>query len=963
MLSFYRIISGNHIKIEIYCILILIKVSLTGKFIDMKKLFIYDSYFVILDTGLYLYDFNSDYCSLIHEFNGNEYKDSNNIKLEELYYGHKAYIFCLVNEYLFIFNEYTYKLFYFTINEIVLFNGNYYDIMPYKIENNNISFIITVNKETTNLFFYFYNFNISEGINEPKKILFDDMNIQNKMIKCQINTYTTFIICFYHSIVNSKNYLNITFFNIKDFNLIRDKTTNKEVIEIKQIKLARSYNDKFFVCFLYNRTAECLINKQLYEFSEIDCLNTGGWTVLKVYYLNEIDDFMLISPTMLTSTILNNADNTIKKCEERFLPRQAHEYSIIYNNDYQVINYENFSNNYMYCNDITILENNKQAEYIETINNLIDNSQSKEEIITNLNEFIENDMNTINYIDEKNEIIIPKDEMTISFTSTYTQQMNENTNSTTINLGKCEEHLKEIYNISKESNLYILKIDKENKGKNYPLIEYEVFYPLTNGKIEILNLSYCDGINIELSIPIKINDTIDKYNPKSNYYNDICTKANSECNTDITLKDRRNNFIKNNMSLCEDNCELTDYDNNNKKAKCSCNVKTTLSLDNIEINSKNIMKNFIDIKKITNIEVIKCYKIVFKIKNLKNNYGSFIILFIFILYCLCIIIFYCRAWKNLIDEIYKIIEAKNKENQLNKNIQYNKFYIKDFKGLKERKIQKTKLGVNSNLKKIKSESNIMISRGNIKNKKKQNNEKINKDEKIDYKNILEKTESELNSLTYKEALKKDKRSYCQYYWSLLKKKQSILFSFYPNKDYNSQIIKSFLFFFFYASDITVNALFFTDATMHKIYVDSGEFNFSYQLPQIIYSFLISYAINSIIEYLSLSDELIISIKGNNINYLLISKKIINCMEIKFLFFFITIFILLFIFGFYISCFCYIYENTQIHLFKDSLMSFVLSLIYPIFINLVPGIFRIPALSSKKGDKSCMYKFSQFIEFF
>ena len=50
--------------------------------------------------------------------------------------------------------------------------------------------------------------------------------------------------------------------------------------------------------------------------------------------------------------------------------------------------------------------------------------------------------------------------------------MNENTNSTTINLGKCEEHLKEIYNISKESNLYILKIDKEVKGKNYPLIEY-----------------------------------------------------------------------------------------------------------------------------------------------------------------------------------------------------------------------------------------------------------------------------------------------------------------------------------------------------------------------------------------------------------------------------------------------------------------------------------------------------------
>ena len=108
---------------------------------------------------------------------------------------------------------------------------------------------------------------------------------------------------------------------------------------------------------------------------------------------------------------------------------------------------------------------------------------------------------------------------------------------------------------------------RNKKGKNYPLIEYEVFYPSINGKIEILNLSYCKDIHIELSIPIKINDTIDKYNPKSGYYNDICSKATSESNTDITLKDRRNEFIRKNMSLCEENCDLTDYDNMNKKAK------------------------------------------------------------------------------------------------------------------------------------------------------------------------------------------------------------------------------------------------------------------------------------------------------------------------------------------------------------------------------------------------------------
>ena len=242
-------------------------------------------------------------------------------------------------------------------------------------------------------------------------------------------------------------------------------------------------------------------------------------------------------------------------------------------------------------------------------------------------------------------------------------------------------------------------------------------------------------------------------------------------------------------------------------------------------------------------------------------------------------------------------------------------------------------------------------KNNIKNKN------INKKDN----NILEYTDSELNSLAYGEALIKDKRSYCQYYWSLLKKKQSILFSFYPNKDYNSQVIKSFLFFFFYSSDMTINALFFTDDTMHKIYIDSGSFNFIYQIPQIIYSFLISNIINFIIEFFSLSEDTIISIKTKNLN-LKQRNKIISYMKTKFCIFFIITFILLLIFSFYISCFCCIYENTQMHLIKDSLLSFGVSLLYPVFTNLIPGIFRIAALNDKKGGSLCMYKLSQVIEF-
>ena len=54
---------------------------------------------------------------------------------------------------------------------------------------------------------------------------------------------------------------------------------------------------------------------------------------------------------------------------------------------------------------------------------------------------------------------------------------------------------------------------------------------------------------------------------------------------------------------------------------------------------------------------------------------------------------------------------------------------------------------------------------------------------------------ELNSLDYKEAIKLDKRTYLQYYWSLIKTKHILIFTFLPTKDYNSYIIKIELFLF------------------------------------------------------------------------------------------------------------------------------------------------------------------------
>ena len=87
------------------------------------------------------------------------------------------------------------------------------------------------------------------------------------------------------------------------------------------------------------------------------------------------------------------------------------------------------------------------------------------------------------------------------------------------------------------------------------------------------------------------------------------------------------------------------------------------------------------------------------------------------------------------------------------------------------------------------------------------------------------------------------------------------------------------------------------------------------------------------------------------------------LDIKFLLYFIISFIFLLSFWYYLTLFCAVYKNTQWHLLKDTLVSFGFSLITPLVINLLPGIFRIHSLSDKNNKKNYLFKFSQLIQIF
>jgi hypothetical protein len=225
---------------------------------------------------------------------------------------------------------------------------------------------------------------------------------------------------------------------------------------------------------------------------------------------------------------------------------------------------------------------------------------------------------------------------------------------------------------------------------------------------------------------------------------------------------------------------------------------------------------------------------------------------------------------------------------------------------------------------------------------------------------------ELNEMEYLEAIENDKRSFCQMYWSLLSREHLIIFTFCLKNDYNIFSVKLSRFFFFVCTDMAMNVFFFTDESMNKIYKSYGKWDILENIPQILYSLLISQAVQIFICFLTLTDKHYYTIKRlkfSGENNIVSIFKILRCIKIKLVIFYVFTFIIFLVYWYIITSFCAVYKNTQIIFIKDSLSSFLLGLLYPFVLYIFPTLLRIISLKSKKKNLSCLYKFSDFIPIF
>ena len=200
-------------------------------------------------------------------------------------------------------------------------------------------------------------------------------------------------------------------------------------------------------------------------------------------------------------------------------------------------------------------------------------------------------------------------------------------------------------------------------------VEYEVYYPFSPNNFTKLNLSICSGIKIDINIPISISpDEIDKYNISSRLYNDICYSYTSDKGTDKTLKDRQEEFKKRNISVCEENCDFTGYDNKTKKAVCSCFTKIELPIVSaIKVDKKQLFSNFKNIKNVANFQMLKCIYLIFNLKNIFKNTANYMMLFLYTFSKIALFVFMCYN-NNKIKEYIKQFSLNKKKGINNNNI-------------------------------------------------------------------------------------------------------------------------------------------------------------------------------------------------------------------------------------------------------------------------------------------------------
>ena len=696
--------------------------------------------------------------------------------------------------------------------------------------------------------------------------------------------------------------------------------------------------------------------------------------------------------------------------------------------------------------NITYKNNTLNKSIIEgTIN------MEKEDVVTKFDDIIK--IMQLN----KTYILTGEDyDVIISEINTYVK------NQTNIEFKECEKILRRVYELSPDEILTIFKM--EINKKNDQSLTWQLEYAVYNSLKERLNLSYCEDLDLKINYTIKNSsfldiDTISQFtnmgvnvfNINDNFFNDICYMYENST-TDYILKDRRKEIYQN-YSMCDNNCEYLQIDLDEMIFSCNCKVKTELSYEIETISfSDAVEATFKD----SNIDVIKCYKLVFNFSNKGRNIGFWIMLIVVIIHIPCIVYYFFNNEKTISKYVFNEMKKnnyistennnpplikkkmKNKTNTIKKketksikkeNLRFSNKYnysqtngekwsINKTKNSKENK--SLKVDISTSNRKLISKKNAGM--GNsfyinninvIYNKKKKSkptksqkkliiNHKISNIKKLSHsskeKKISENlyytlihidannykkiniiiTDYFLNVYTFKEAIKKDNRSFWRLLYISLLNNENVLNAFLLKSPLEIRALRICLTIFIYSCNLSLNTLFYTTNKISDKHHYTGDnliiFTFVNNITISIFSTLTSFVLTTFFKILINSRYKIENVFReeenkirknkkytiNDKNKKQIKKKIENIickLRVKNLIFICIELLLMLFFLYFVTAFCEVYTNTQSSWLIDCFSSFVFSFFIEFLESILIASLYLSAVTYKL---ECIFNIVLFI---
>ena len=775
--------NSNSLAIILIIFLISLPSTKETKFIEIKSLKS-GKYFIVFDTNLFIYN---KHLKLENTLTGFKMNSSSNLIIIKHIFQENTYIFCLINDYIYLYNENENKLLSFKMKDLIgseLLDYEYINIIPYN-DNNKLKLIISSLKEELkaekcfwfigcwDYNYYYYNvykyfefnynnwkkkwefqFQKSEIFSIPS-LLLDEKNI------CHILDPSLTIKCIYYD--------NIYFFPLQ-YNIIRNEFQKSNVhiyfenFNFYEITSSKSdKNNNYLICPLYiiknnnNNFTMCQIcdeNKDFNDCDFVENLYEKDCSRIKSFFFSEDNKYVLICKTF-DEFILLIIDSDIKKAINRKIIYIECMNNIDFNGHFSLL-FNKSSNYYELITDYNFTDDKKctfQMEAKDTLNNSqafnltfmeTGNEEINEENNHTFNDFFieektnkskEDFLNTNMHEIMKDKELgknyeIKGDSFTAIIKPTNLPRL---PNQTFVVFDECEERLRTRNNISNSSIITFFQMEIKNEDNNalYDQIQYTAY----DEKLNELDLSICEDIETQIYYAIKEDSNIDL--PRISDYKDMGVDilninddfftnlcyAFSSSNNDMILEDRIK-YIFQNYSLCEQGCSYNNLDIVTRSIACDCKIQGNIStVVNPLVFDTGKETSFFD----SNIGVSKCYNLVFSLNNKRNNIG-------FIIFCILIIIYIITIFVQIIKGIKKVSDFIYNEMMNYGYIEqdHNKFFEK-----KKKESKKVKFSSKTGLKKIKNK----FSEDNKSERKftKPKNKKNNKLKKIDSIKITQKT--------------------------------------------------------------------------------------------------------------------------------------------------------------------------------------------------------------------------------